>query len=107
MVVERELFDRRFVVEGNLEDFVAYFRHQCGTGQAPPRRSCRVAMSRLVVSPDGAIRPCFFLDPLSNLEATAPGDVFQSQAAVAFRAGFDATSDARCERCHQFRDWSF
>jgi MoaA/NifB/PqqE/SkfB family radical SAM enzyme len=102
-----DLIAAGFVVEGHLRRFVDYFQYHSGLRPSLPPRTCDIAVSRLVVSSDGAVRPCFFLDPIAKLEDLGSGDFFDSKAARLFRAGFDSSREAVCGQCAQFLDWKF
>lgn len=106
-VTYRSLLNRGFVIEGDLRSFVDYFRFHGGSDATLPSRGCDVALTRLVVNANGCIRPCFFLEPLADIDSAMAGDFFTSQVAELFRDGFDAATNERCRRCNQFRNWTF
>jgi MoaA/NifB/PqqE/SkfB family radical SAM enzyme len=100
----RDLINSGYLIEGNLDRFVSFFRDGY-----PGRidRECFMARRRLIVNADGALRPCFFLPPLGRIEDPAEGEIFDSEPFQNFRRGFSSWMHPACSRCFQFLDWRF
>jgi MoaA/NifB/PqqE/SkfB family radical SAM enzyme len=107
LLARSDLLPPGFLIEGSLPRFGAYFAYHCGQPTQLPERTCNVGRTRLILASDGAVRPCFFLDPIGRLGELPAGDYYSSAPAVAFRQQFDSRRNPVCRECAQFLDWSF
>ncbi|MGA2725867.1 MAG: radical SAM protein [Bryobacteraceae bacterium] len=96
-----------YVVEGSLDGCLAFFEYRAGVGRPPAPRTCERALTRIVVMPDGSLRPCFFLPPFGTIRDPGGGDIFDDPAVSGFRERFDSRQEPACRECRQFVDWRF
>ena len=68
-------------------------------GRAPfPDVQCNAPWVSIVIEADGAVRPCFFHDPIGNIRASSLQKIIASDLR-AFRESFDVGGNAICRRC--------
>jgi MoaA/NifB/PqqE/SkfB family radical SAM enzyme len=66
---------------------------------APVAPRCNAPWVSAVIESDGAVRPCFFHQPIGNLQEGTLVDIVNSDAAVEFRSRLHISSNAICQRC--------
>jgi Fe-coproporphyrin III synthase len=104
-VVERTIaaygkdLDSGFVAESRekLRRLPRYYAALAGDAPFPPIR-CNAPWVSVVVEADGAVRPCFFHEPVGNLR-TAPLASIVGENLRAFRDALDVSGDPVCRRC--------
>jgi MoaA/NifB/PqqE/SkfB family radical SAM enzyme len=96
-----------YVVEGSLDGCLAFFEYRAGIGRPPAPRTCERALTRIVVMPDGSLRPCFFLPAFGTIRDPGDSDIFDDPAVADFRERFDSRQEPVCRECRQFVDWRF
>ncbi|MDB4916759.1 MAG: Radical domain protein [Gemmatimonadetes bacterium] len=61
---------------------------------------CNAPWVSSVIESDGTVRPCFFQPPLGNIRSARNlGEILNSPAAIAWRAGLDVSRNEICRRC--------
>jgi MoaA/NifB/PqqE/SkfB family radical SAM enzyme len=94
----RELADRKVVPGPNrLRSLVAYYRAHLGL-QPFPAVDCNAPWTSVVIEANGAVRPCFFHQPVGNLRQR-PLDELLMSAMPQFRRGLDVATNPTCQRC--------
>jgi MoaA/NifB/PqqE/SkfB family radical SAM enzyme len=95
-------FQSGFIVESPAKlraRLLQYFRALLGI-EGFARISCNAPWVSAVVESDGAVRPCFFHEPLGNLrQAGSLEAVLNSSRAQAFRASLDVATNPVCVKC--------
>ena len=89
-----------FIVEkpGKLRDIVRHFRSRLG--QAQPRSPrCNAPWVSAVIEADGAVRPCFFHNPVGNIHDTPLLGILNGDAALRFRQNLDVETNPICRNC--------
>ena len=74
-----------------------YYRALRGEGPFPPV-SCNAPWVSAVVEANGAVRPCFFHDPIGNVREKPLASIIHHDLRR-FRRGFVVTTDPVCRRC--------
>jgi len=104
-IVERTIgthhrdFTSKFVAESpeKLRRLPRYYAALTGDGSFPEVR-CNAPWVSVVIEANGAVRPCFFHEPIGNLRRT-PFDTIVKRHLRAFRSTLDVGTDPTCERC--------
>jgi MoaA/NifB/PqqE/SkfB family radical SAM enzyme len=88
-----------FIAESpdRLRRLPQYYAAHLGEGPFPANR-CNAPSVSVVVEADGAVRPCFFHQPVGNLRQHSLQEIV-SRDLAAFRAAWRPATDAICERC--------
>ena len=99
---ERDLaneFDCGFIAEtpDKLRRIPRYYRALGGEGPFPPV-SCNAPWVSAVVEANGAVRPCFFHDPIGNVREKPLPDIIHDDL-PRFRRGLDVSTNPVCRRC--------
>jgi MoaA/NifB/PqqE/SkfB family radical SAM enzyme len=68
------------------------------TGEGFPHVDCNAPFMSVVVEADGAVRPCFFHEPVGNIRLAPLGSIV-ARNLPAFRESLDIGSNPVCERC--------
>jgi Fe-coproporphyrin III synthase len=94
----RELADGR-VTPGpeGLRRLVRYYAAHLGLGPFPPV-ACNAPWMSVYIGADGAVRPCFFHDPVGNIRQRSLREIM-TVAMPAFRRALTVSEDATCQRC--------
>jgi len=103
----REAIESGFVVESaeKLRRIVRHFRVQLG--ELPPAApTCNAPWVSAVIEADGAVRPCFFHQPIGNIHEKALAEIVNGDRAVEFRRQLDIPSNPVCQRCVCSLHWS-
>src|SRR5262249_31254557 len=92
-------FDAGFVAESpdKLRRLPRYYAALAGDEPVPPVR-CTAPGVWVVIEANGAVRPCFFHDPIGNIRRT-PLESIVGDNLRAFRESFDVAGDPICRRC--------
>ena len=77
-----------FTAAGTLASFMS-----------PPPVACNAPWVSAVVESDGAVRPCFFHEPVGNLADGTLAEIVNSPKARAFRGSLDIRRDPICRTC--------
>jgi Fe-coproporphyrin III synthase len=95
----REDFESGFVAESpdKLLRIAQYYAAVAGSGPFPAV-SCNAPYMSVVVEADGAVRPCFFHEPVGNIRVTPLGAIVAGNLA-AFRSSLDFGTNPVCARC--------
>lgn len=95
----REAFESGFVAESpeRLRRLPRYYAALEGDEPFPSVR-CNAPWVSVVVEADGAVRPCFFHDPVGNVRR-APLASIVGENLRAFRASLDVSANPVCRRC--------
>lgn len=104
-VVERTIADREddfaggFVAESpaKLRRLPQYYAALAGLAPFPPTQ-CNAPYMSVVVEADGAVRPCFFHEPVGTLRQGSLRAVVDGNLR-AFRASLEMAQNPVCERC--------
>jgi MoaA/NifB/PqqE/SkfB family radical SAM enzyme len=81
-----------------LRRIVHHFRAQLGEVKpASPR--CNAPWVSAVIEADGTVRPCFFHDPIGNIQDGPLHEVLNSEKALAFRSGLVISENPTCQSC--------
>jgi len=99
---ERDLaheFDSGFIAEApdKLRRIPRYYRALRGEGPFPPV-SCNAPWVSAVVEANGAVRPCFFHDPIGNVREKPLPSIIHDDL-PRFRRGLVVTTNPVCRRC--------
>jgi len=81
-----------------LRRVVAHYRAAHGLNSPPPV-ACNAPWVSAVVESDGAVRPCFFHEPVGNLADGTLAEIVNSPKARAFRGSLDIRRDPICRTC--------
>ena len=97
--VYRGDFESGFVTDSaaslrRLPRYYAAFSH----GSAFPRVACNAPWMSVVVEANGAVRPCFFHEPVGNVRRAPLGSIIEGNLRT-FRSGLDVSSNEVCRRC--------
>lgn len=94
-----EQFRSGFIAESpdKLRRLPAYYRALRGEGPHPPV-SCNAPWFSAVVEANGAVRPCFFHEPIGNVRE-APLDRILRRDLPVFRGGLRVSENPLCKRC--------
>jgi MoaA/NifB/PqqE/SkfB family radical SAM enzyme len=92
-------FNSGFVAESpdKLRRMPRYYAALAGDGPFPAV-SCNAPWVSVVVEANGAVRPCFFHEPIGNIRR-APLESIVSGNLRAFRQSFDVRANPVCARC--------
>lgn len=95
-----EDFASGFIAESpaKMRRLVAYFAALNGDGPFP-EPVCNAPWISTVVEADGTVRPCFFHQPLGNIDEQPLDDILNSDEAIEFRRQLDVTQDPICRKC--------
>ena len=96
----RQDLDSGFVVESpaKLRRIVTHFRAQLGQAeQVAPY--CNAPWVSAVIDPSGEVRPCFFHQPIGNIQDNTLEEIVNSPAALCFRAHLDIPTNSVCRSC--------
>ena len=104
-IVERTIAERLddftsgFVAESpvKLRRLPQYYAAVAGFAAFPPVE-CNAPYMSVVIEADGAVRPCFFHEPVGSLRETSLKRLVQENL-PAFRATLEIGANAVCERC--------
>ena len=98
-LIEEEC-DRGFVMETpeKLRRIVRHFRAYYGI-EEPEAPRCNAPWVSAVIETDGTVRPCFFHDPVGNMQRDSLVDVINGPRAVEFRANLQVAENPICQRC--------
>jgi Fe-coproporphyrin III synthase len=96
----QEEFAASFIAEspGKLWRIVRHFRSQLGL-ELPESPLCNAPWVSAVIETDGAVRPCFFHEPIGNLEGSTLEAVINGATARQFRQNLDIPNDPICRNC--------
>jgi MoaA/NifB/PqqE/SkfB family radical SAM enzyme len=81
-----------------LRKIAAHFRAHLELANATSPR-CNAPWVSAVVETNGAVRPCFFHQPIGNLQDGTFEEIINGEAAQAFRRGLDVASNPICRNC--------
>jgi MoaA/NifB/PqqE/SkfB family radical SAM enzyme len=92
-------FQSGFVAESpdKLRRLAQYYAALSGSG-AFPTVACNAPYMSVVVEADGAVRPCFFHEPVGNIRRSPLASIVERNLS-AFRAALDFASNPVCTRC--------
>ena len=93
-------FETGFIRESpeKLRRIVHHFRAQLGQVE-PVAPRCNAPWVSAVVESDGAVRPCFFHEPIGNLKEQPLREALNSPRALEFRRSLDVAENPVCRRC--------
>ena len=94
----RQLADGRATPgPAGLRRLVRYYAAHLGLGAFPPV-ACNAPWMSVYIGADGAVRPCFFHDPVGNIRQRSLREIM-TDAMPAFRRALTVADDATCQRC--------
>lgn len=93
-------FDTRFIAESpeKIQQIYAYYAAFYGLN-AFPYKHCNAPWVSAVIEADGAVRPCFFHDPIGNIRQNSLTHILNSENAVNFRKTLDMDKNEICVKC--------
>lgn len=93
-------FSGGFIVESpaKLMRIARHFRVQLGL-ESPESPICNAPWVSAVIETDGSVRPCFFHNPIGNLNTQSLSSIINGQVAREFRANLDILNNSICNRC--------
>lgn len=98
--------DSGFVIESpkKLQRIVQHFRAHAGlsTAKAPV---CNAPWVSAVIEADGAVRPCFFHQPIGSIHHGGLLQVLNGPQAIAFRDSLDVATNPTCQSCVCSLNW--
>ena len=74
-----------------------YYAAHLGLGPFPAV-SCNAPWMSVYIGADGAVRPCFFHEPVGNIRERPLREIM-TDAMPAFRRALTVADDATCQRC--------
>jgi MoaA/NifB/PqqE/SkfB family radical SAM enzyme len=80
-----------------LRRLVRYYGAQLGLCPFPPV-ACNAPWMSVYIGADGAVRPCFFHEPVGNVRQQPLREIM-TVAMPAFRRALTVSADATCQRC--------
>jgi MoaA/NifB/PqqE/SkfB family radical SAM enzyme len=91
---------RGFVVEspGKLRRIVRHFRANHGL-EEPEAPRCNAPWVSAVMETDGAVRPCFFHEPIGNVRQQSLAEVLNGPRAIEFRTSLRVVDNPICRQC--------
>jgi MoaA/NifB/PqqE/SkfB family radical SAM enzyme len=104
-IVERAIaayrpdFESGFVAESpeKLRRLPRYYAALAGQGNFPPVK-CNAPWVSVVIEANGAVRPCFFHDPIGSIRTSSLESIVSSNLRL-FRESFDVAGNPVCQRC--------
>lgn len=99
------LISSGFLVEGNPKLFCDYFDYHAGIRPDLPPHECAVQGGRVIVTPSGCLKYCFFCDPIGTIH-DSPNDL-QEKVRIGLEFPSLEGKNVICQSCYQFLDWSF
>lgn len=104
--VLRDWHTTGFVVENaeKLRRISLHFRAHLGLAQ-PQAPLCNAPWVSAVVQADGAVRPCFFHQPIGSLKSRTLLQVLNGFEAQQFRSSLDVATNPVCRRCVCSLNW--
>jgi MoaA/NifB/PqqE/SkfB family radical SAM enzyme len=94
----RQLADGRATPgPAGLRRLVRYYAAHLGLGPFPPV-ACNAPWMSVYIGADGAVRPCFFHQPVGNIRQRSLREIMTG-AMPAFRRALTVADDATCQRC--------
>ncbi|MGH9321079.1 MAG: radical SAM protein, partial [Vicinamibacteria bacterium] len=96
---EREAFESGFVAERpeKLRRIPEYYAALRGEAPFPPV-ACNAPWVSAVVEANGAVRPCFFHEPVGNVRERPLAELLRRELPD-FRRALDVATNSLCERC--------
>lgn len=96
----RDAIDSGFLAGGlvSLWRIHDYYAALAGLREFPPV-ACNAPWVSAVLEPGGRLRPCFFHPPYDTNREAGLDTAINTDAAVAFRAALDVSTNAICRRC--------
>jgi len=93
-------FDTGFIAESReaVQQIYEYYAAFYGLNSFPHKR-CNAPWVSTVIEADGAVRPCFFHDPLGNIRQDSLTHILNSENAVHFRKTLDMSKNETCVKC--------
>ena len=93
-------FEAGFIRESpeKLRRIVHHFRAQLGQVE-PQAPRCNAPWVSAVVEADGAVRPCFFHEPIGNIVEQSLREALNGPQALAFRESLNVAENPICRRC--------
>ncbi len=93
-------FESGFIRENpdKLRRIARHFRAHLGEAE-PVAPRCNAPWISAVVESDGAVRPCFFHEPIGNIQQQSLRDALNSTHAIEWRASLNVADNPICRRC--------
>jgi len=93
-------FNTRFIAESKekIQQIHDYYAAFYGLNPFPHKR-CNAPWVSTVVEADGAVRPCFFHNPMGNIRHDSLTEILNSKSAVDFRKTLDMDKNETCAKC--------
>lgn len=93
-------FDARFITESRekIQQIHDYYAAFYGLNPFPHKR-CNAPWVSTVIEADGAVRPCFFHDPMGNIRQNLLTDILNSDSSIDFRKTLDMDKNETCAKC--------
>lgn len=99
-IINEDRLCQGFVLESpeKLRRIVLHFRSQLGElKQTAP--NCNAPWVSTVIESDGAVRPCFFHEPIGNIKEKSLRQILNGSEALKFREQLDIAQDPICRHC--------
>jgi MoaA/NifB/PqqE/SkfB family radical SAM enzyme len=96
----RQDIDSGFLVErpDKLRRIARHFRARVDQ-VLPASPRCNAPWVSAVIEADGAVRPCFFHDPVGNIHDQSLLDILNGDNAIRFRQNLDVGTNPTCRNC--------
>jgi len=93
-------FSTGYVAESpdKLRRLTRYYGALNGDGDFPPVK-CNAPWVSTVIEADGTVRPCFFHEPLGNINEASLPAILNGEKSLAFRRNLDMERDPICRKC--------
>jgi MoaA/NifB/PqqE/SkfB family radical SAM enzyme len=75
-----------------------HFRSYLGQADAVPPR-CNAPWVSAVIEANGAVRPCFFHNPIGNIHEGLLADILNGEQGLKFRQQLDVSTNPTCRKC--------
>ena len=94
------LFKNRFIAESpeKIQNIYSYYAAFYGRNPFPYKK-CNAPWVSTVVEADGTVRPCFFHEPLGNINEHSLDEILNSPGAIKFRKNLNTSSNETCNKC--------
>jgi len=93
-------FDDHFILESpeKIRGIYQYYAAFYGLNQFP-HKQCNAPSVSTVIEADGAVRPCFFHNPMGNIRLNTLEEILNSSSAIDFRKELNVNEDPTCRKC--------
>ena len=100
LIAFKKEFENRFIAESPEKIRNIYFYYAAYYKRNHfPYKKCNAPWVSTVIEADGTVRPCFFHEPLGNLNTESLNEIINSETAIDFRKNLDVAKNETCVKC--------